>query len=93
MGKRWCYPGREFTKADNPKLPHPIRVLPGGSVYARLEGGDRRLDAIVTRPGLAICTREDAHILITRSGQVLVGDEITRMKKDEPTIEQAIADA
>lgn len=83
MSKRWCYPGRILTKKDNPRLPYPIRVLPDGACYTE-SSPTRRLNSFVTRAGLAINTLAEVELLLTRSGVLLVGDEILRGKKDEP---------
>ena len=66
--KRWGYAGKTFTTADNPRLPYPIRILPDATVYAEFDTGARRLNAIVTRVGLAISTLADCQLLITRGG-------------------------
>jgi hypothetical protein len=83
MAKRWGYPGKTFTTADNPRLPYPIRVLPDATVYADFRDGCRRLNAIVTRSGLDISTLAEVPLLITRGGVLLVGDEIAKGKQDE----------
>jgi len=83
MAKRWCYPGKTFTSADNPRLPYPVRVLPDATVYADLSTGCRRLDSCITRAGLAISTLAEVQLLITRGGVLLVGDEIARGEQDE----------
>jgi hypothetical protein len=83
MAKRWGYPGKTFTAADNPRLPYSIRVLPDATVYADFSTGARRLNSFVTRSGLHVSTLAEVELLITRSGVLLVGDEIAKGKQDE----------
>jgi hypothetical protein len=91
MAKRWGYPGKTFTAADNPRLPYPVRVLPDATVYAEFKTGARRLDALITRSGLAISTLAEVPLLITRGGVLLVGDEIGKGRQDDsPTVEEIV---
>ena len=87
MSRRYCYLGRTFTAADNPRLPYPIRCLPDGTVYGQFNTGDRRLPSICMRHGISVSSLADVEILIRTDGVLLVGDEIAKGKMDSSKVE------
>lgn len=80
---RMAYLGKTFTKADNPKLPYPVKILPSGAAYGETGQGSRRLGTMAHIFGISVSLLDDTEVLFHRNGKVYVGEEIRTLKKEE----------